>query len=541
MLHAETTGASAAEAALRWPDRAALVVGARRATYRQLWDETQLYARALLALGIGHGSRVGLYLPNCWEYVPLFQAIAAAGAIAVAVNARFREHELAFATAKVELDALFTSSGGHRFDGRSTFDRAIPALPGREGRAPLCVDIAASASTGRWLSIDDLLDRAAAVDESELASRIHEVRPDADCLIMFSSGTTANPKACRLSHRALTISARGLAERFELVQTDVLWDPLPLFHMSTMLPLAACRLNGACFVGVEHYEPGGALAELEATRSTIAYPAFATITSALIGHPEFVHTDLSRIRVMLNVGPAELLRRFQRALPHSVQISCYGLTECGGLSFYNRLSEPLDVRLETVGTAIPGVEVRILGEDGVPAAPAGIAGEIQLRGSTLFSGYYGDPELTAAVMTADGWLRTGDLGTLDAEGRLSYAGRIKDMLRVGGENVAAAEIESFLSTHPAIRLVQVIGVPDDRLDEVAAAFVELEAGAAMSEEDVARHCAGRIAAYKIPRYVRFVTDWPMSATKIQKFRLREGFSPERKVDVSAMLRSAAAV
>jgi acyl-CoA synthetase (AMP-forming)/AMP-acid ligase II len=531
-----TVAATLHHAARNWPDRPALIIGDRTASYEGLWNEASVCARALIAHGIRPGDNVGIYLPNRWDYVLLFLGITMAGATAVALNARFREHEILFALGKADVAAIFTGSSpdGH-FDGRGTLERAAPnladALPALRLRVDLDSDMPAD-----WTGWCAFLERAGSTAAGELADRLSAVRAGDDCLIMFSSGTTANPKACRLSHRALTISAAGQARRFHLRPDDVFWDPLPFFHMSTMLPLAACRLTGACFVGIEHFEPGAALEELERTGATVAYPAFSTITAAMISHPDFVRRDLSAIRLTLNVGPVDVLRKFQGAFPQASQVSCYGLTECGGLSFYNEPSEPLEQRLRTVGTPIEGVEVRIASSiDGVALAP-GEAGEIQLRGTTLFSGYYGDANLTEAAMSPDGWLRTGDIGMLDPDGRLTYIGRVKDMLRVGGENVAAAEIESFLATHPAIKIAQVVGVPDDRLEEVPAAFVELEPGAALNEVDVARFCAHRIANYKIPRYVRFVTEWPMSATKIQKFQLREAFAAERKMDIARVLR-----
>lgn len=519
-----------------WSSRPALTIGKRTATYAVLWSEATVCAEALIAHGVRPGDKVGIYLPNRWEYVVLFLSITMVGATAVALNARFREHEILYALAKAEVVVLFTGgTTASRFDGRGTLERAAPDLTGTLPMLRLRVDLD-RAPSGEWTGWHDFVGAPEQTVSRALADRMEAVRADDDCLIMFSSGTTANPKACRLSHRALTISGAGQAGRFRLGPDDVLWDPLPFFHMSTMLPLTACRLTGACFVGVEQFEPGSALEELERTRATVAYPAFSTITAAMISHPDFVRRDLSAIRLTLNVGPVDVLRKFQDAIPRARQVSCYGLTECGGLSFYNDPSEPLEQRLRTVGTAIEGVEVRIADSAYGTVIAAGEAGEIQLRGTTLFSGYCGDEALTAAAMTEDGWLHTGDIGSLDTDGRLTYVGRLKDMLRVGGENVAAAEIESFLATHPAIRIVQVVGIPDDRLEEVPAAFIELEPGKSLDELDVARFCVHRIANYKIPRYVRFVTEWPMSATKIQKFQLREFFVVERKIDVGRLSR-----
>ncbi|NMG41689.1 AMP-binding protein [Chelativorans sp. ZYF759] len=540
-------GATLAEARRRWPDSPALIMSGRSATHDEIWRQSETCAKALIAHGIGPHENVGIYLPNSWEYVILFNAVTMIGACAVALNARFREHELSYAVRKADLCALFTSTQGDgNFDGRKVLLRAFPEILAAKDLADLhpsdaptlkSVFLTEAADDETRPSWKEFLGKASAVPQAEFDRMFEAVSPEDDCLIMFSSGTTADPKACRLSHRALTLSGEGMARRFHLSSQDRFWDPLPFFHMSTMLPLAACRSVGACFIGVSRFEAGAALEEIERTRATIAYPAFSTITTAMMAHPDFAARDLSVLRLVLNVGPPDLLRKFQAAFPRAVQVSCYGLTECGGLSCYNELDETLEQRVTTSGRPIDGVEARIADLATGGTSAEGGTGEIQLRGTTLFSGYYGDEARTREAMTADGWLRTGDIGTIDADGRVRYVGRFKDMLRIGGENVAAAEIESFLTTHPAIRLAQVVGVPDGRLDEVAAAFVELENGAALTEIDVARFCAHRIASYKIPRYVRFVHEWPMSATKIQKFRLRENFAPDRMIDVSALLKA----
>ena len=224
---------------------------------------------------------------------------------------------------------------------------------------------------------------------------------------------------------------------------------------------------------------------------------------------------------MLNVGPEDLLRQMQAALPDVIQVTLYGSTEGGGAITYSQLDDGLDTRVATCGHPLPGCEVRIADPETGAEAAVGEPGEIQVRSFGLFSEYLNDPEKTAAAFDADGWYRTGDRGALDADGRLRFLGRLKDMLKVGGENVAAAEIESLLSTHPAVKLVQIVGVPDARLEEVPAAFVELRAGHEATAEELIAFCAQRIARFKVPRHVRFVSEWPMSATKIQKGPLRE--------------------
>jgi acyl-CoA synthetase (AMP-forming)/AMP-acid ligase II len=303
-----------------------------------------------------------------------------------------------------------------------------------------------------------------------------------------------------------------------------------------MLPLAACRAVGSAFIGTIAFDAKQALQVLEAERATIAYPVFPTITTALITHPDFAGRDLSSIRVVIDVGPADLLRRYIAAIPQAIHVNCYGLTEATGVPFYSELSDSDEERLESCGRPFTGVEVRIVDPETGEDAPTGEAGEIWLRGPCNFEGYYNDPDRTDEVFAGGGWLKTGDRGKLKPSGHLCYTGRFKDMLKIGGENVAAQEIENFLSTHPAVQIVQIVGVPDDHLQEVAAAFVELRPDAQVQPEELVAYCAGKIATYKIPRYVRFVSEWPLSSTKIQKFKLRDGFVPDGKLDVRAIVR-----
>jgi fatty-acyl-CoA synthase len=314
----------------------------------------------------------------------------------------------------------------------------------------------------------------------------------------------------------------GSADRF--------WDPLPFFHMSTMLPLAACRAAASTFIAQEHFEPGASLREISEQRATILYPSFPTLANALFEHPDFAARRFEHVRIVNNVGPPDLLRRYAALLPQATHVTAYGLTEAGGVIAFNDLDDTPTQLAETSGRPFDGVEVRIADPDTHAPLPDGEPGEILIRGPTLFSGYYKDAEKTDSTIVADGWLRSGDLGALAEGGRIRYLGRIKDMLKVGGENVAAIEIESYLCTHPSIKVAQVIGVEDARLQEVPAAFVELRDDARLSAREVIRYCVGRIASFKVPRYVYFVTDWPMSATKIQKFRLRERVDPADLID-----------
>jgi fatty-acyl-CoA synthase len=347
--------------------------------------------------------------------------------------------------------------------------------------------------------------------------------------MIYSSGTTAMPKGCPLSHEALVRTACEAGRtRFRFVAGDRFWDPLPLFHMSFILPLIGVLDAGGTFLSMVRFEPGAALAQLAAEGVTGMFPTFPAVTQALLQHPDYRPETLAHVRITNNVAPPDTLRAMQAAMPQAVQISAYGLTECGGVVAFNSPDDTYEQRMTTQGQPFEGIEVCAKDPDDPdgPACAAGERGELCVRGYNLFEGYYKDPEKTAAAFDAEGWFHTGDLGTVDAEGRVTYQGRLKDMLKVGGENVAAIEIESYLSTHPAVSIAQVVGVPDPKYVEVAAAFLELKPGAAVTEAEIIEFCTGAMSSFKVPRYVRVVTEWPMSATKVQKFRLRDQLADE---------------
>jgi acyl-CoA synthetase (AMP-forming)/AMP-acid ligase II len=292
-----------------------------------------------------------------------------------------------------------------------------------------------------------------------------------------------------------------------------------------------CFDLGATLISMLHFEPGAALAQIEKERATWLYTVFPPIAMALIRHPDMAERDLSAVRGLLNVAPPDTLRLMQDAFRPAVQVGGhFGMTECAGAITCNEWEASEEHQAETCGPGLPGVEVRVVDpETGAPLGPHQ-TGELQIRGYGVFEGYYRQPEQTAEMFDAEGWLRSGDQGRMDDDGRVTYLGRLKDMLKVGGENVAPSEIESHLSTHPAVKLVQVVGAPDERLDEVPAAFIELVPGRDLSAEDAVEFCRGQIASFKVPRHVRFVSseEWPMSATKIQKFRLQERIAKELK-------------
>ena len=535
MIEVTTLADHLDRAAERW-SHDALVFPHARVTFPELSERAEQIARSLRSLGVGPGETVAILMPNSIDYQACVYGTAKLGALPIPVNARFKSRELGHVLRDADVRVLITSDvSGDSIDYPALLREALPSLRGRGdgrlavGEAPALhhlVHLGAEEQEG-FVPRDEFLGLGNDVEPAEVRTLQARVRVKDTAMIMYTSGTTANPKGCMLGHESLVRTGYAFArERFFLGPDDRFWDPLPFFHMSTVLPLNGCLASGATFCAMEWFDPGVALDQLEQERCTVAFPSFETVWLAVLNHPRFPDADLSQLRIVNNVGVPERLEEMQRKVPQAVQVSAYGMTEGGGVICFNPTTDPLERRLHTCGPPFEGVEVQIVDPETLAVLPVGERGEICFRGYTVFDGYYGDPEHTASSFLAGGWFRSGDLGVLDDEGRVSYQGRVKDMLKVGGENVAAAEIEDFLAHHPAVQIVQVVGTPDSLYVEVPVAYVQLKPGASATEEELIDFCVGKIATYKVPRYVRLVNEWPMGGTKIQKFRLRERIAQE---------------
>jgi acyl-CoA synthetase (AMP-forming)/AMP-acid ligase II len=515
---ATTLGDLLLKASAAAPEADAVVFPEERWSYGELEARARALAGGLIGLGVRPRDRVGVLMANSPDSIASIYAITLAGAVIVPINTRYRAVELPFVVSDAGVRVVLTSDRIDDYvDLLGLLHDALPGLSEAPDPRALRLELApelrsvvvlGSARRPGTVSEDEFL--ALEVTTEELEFRRSGARVRDDALLLYTSGTTSLPRGCRLTHEAIVRNWATVARILQLGAGDRMWAPCPLFHLGAIGPLIACASAGAAFLSDTFFQPSRALALIDAEAATHLYPAYPPITQGLIDQAGFAEADLSPARVMLNVGPADLLRQMQAAIPNVVQLSLYGSTEGGGAITYSQLSDDLEARVTTCGVPLPGAEVRIAAD-----------GEILVRSFGLFDGYANDPEKTAAAFDADGWYRTGDRGELDAEGRLMFLGRLKDMLKVGGENVAAAEIESLLSTHPAVKLVQAVGVPDPRLEEVPAVFVELRSGRTASEGELIEFCGERIARFKVPRHVRFVSEWPMSATKIQKGPLRE--------------------
>jgi acyl-CoA synthetase (AMP-forming)/AMP-acid ligase II len=520
------------EVAARAPDEIALAFKGVELTYAQLLANGSRRARELKALGIGKGDNFGLLLPNSHELVEFLVGGALVGAVTVPINTRYRTGEIRHICRDGRLRAVVTTSAlDAHVSLRELLYGAFPEL--RLAQEPLRLSLADAPD----LRAVVLLDGADAglvpggtlrslSEEQPEPTAVDGPDPDDPIVIMYTSGTTANPKGCVTANSSLVANAADIAERFEVPAGDRWWNPLPMFHMGAILLMTAVFSRAGRFISMRHFEPEAAFDLIGEHQATVLYPLFPTITLELLHSPRFASLDQDRIRIICNVAPHDLQVQIQEAFPRAVLISAYGMTEVCGSAAYSNLEDPLDLRTTTCGQLLPSWDARIVDpETGLSLTP-GSPGELRIRGPYLFRGYFGDPGQTAAAIDDEGYLKTGDHCSLDAAGYLSFHGRLKDQLKVGGENVSALEVESFLATNPAIKLAQVVGIPDDRYGEVPAAFVELAPDSELTEPEVIEFCTGQIARFKIPRHVRFVTDWPMSSTKVQKFRLRDALVEE---------------
>lgn len=531
-------------AAQLWPDRPALILDGARLSHSELHELAQKTARGLWALGLRPGQHLAILMPNSVAYAALIYAAGMIGACALTLNARFRDAELRHALRASDTDMLVIGGQNLAFqDYRTTLVSLYPALADWDGRAPLelpelphlktIVNLSDPRET-LWPDDARLAGAADSIAPETMARQAAAVSADSPMLMMFSSGTTANPKACMLDHRSVSRIGAAFARRFELGPDRSVYNPLPFFHMSTMLPMAACRASGAAQICTLHFDPAEGLDVMERERPHFAYVSFPAIVGGLLAHDTFPRRDMSFVKFLHCVGPPDLMRRYQAAIPQAFFVNAYGLTEATGVPVWSHPDDALDLSFDTSGRPFDGIEFKTVDPETLEDLPEGVTGEIWIRGWPVFRGYYGDAEATARTIRADGWLRTGDLGRVTAAGHVIFDGRLKDMLKIGGENVAALEIEALLCRHPDIANAQVIPAPDDRLMEVAAAYVELVPGSTLTPAEVVTHCIGRIATYKVPRYVRIIREWPMSTTKIQKFRLPRDFKADEKFDIAAM-------
>jgi acyl-CoA synthetase (AMP-forming)/AMP-acid ligase II len=532
-LQATTLGDLLLTAADSQPDRMAVILPDQRSSYAEIRAAAFRKALSLQALGVGPGDHVGLLLPTGMDFVETMFATALLGAVTVPVNARYMPPELAYLVENADLKILLTTDKiAEAVNFVERLNLALPDLAQADARklelqgAPLLRNIVlyGKSEAPGMLTEDQFNMLAEQGDMDRLHMSRLQIRLGSTALILYTSGTTANPKGCMISHEAIVRNSAALADRYELTSEDSFWSPLPMFHIAAILPLTAIFAKGGTYVTTGYFQAGEALRMMEEDQVTATYPCFWTIMSDLVDHPDFEKTDLSRVKLMnanFAVQPPEIGEKMKKALPNAIFVGTFGMTETAGTVTTSRFDATEEQRFKRLGTPLSGMEVKAIDpETGEEAAP-GEKGEAWIRGYSTFTEYYKSPEKTAEALDDEGWFHSGDLISIDPDGQLMFHGRLRDMLKVGGENVAAVEIETWLQNHQAVKLAQVVGIPHPRLIEVPAAFIELEPGKSADEEELIAFCKGKIAGFKIPRHVRFVEEWPISSTKIQKFRLQD--------------------
>jgi fatty-acyl-CoA synthase len=508
-------------------DGLALVVREQgvRLSYREFGARVDAFAAGLLSLGLAPGDRVGIWSPNNAEWVITQFATAKAGLILVNINPAYRLSEAEFALSLSGCKALVTATRFKTSDYAGMVTALRPKLPALE----IVIQVGGVSVPGA-IRFEDALAHATPADHAQLAEIGAKLQFDDPINIQFTSGTTGTPKGATLTHHNVLNNGFFIGEAMRLTQEDRLCIPVPLYHCFGMvLGVLACVTHGAAMVFPgEGFDPLATLRAVAEERCTGLH-GVPTMFIAELEHPDFASFDLSSLRTGIMAGspcPIEVMRRAM-ALMHLRDITiCYGMTETSPVSFQTTLDDPIERRVSTVGRIHPHVEAKVIDAAG-RIVPPGAPGELCTRGYPVMLGYWGDEARTAEVIDRAGWMHTGDLATIDAEGYCAIVGRIKDMVIRGGENVYPREIEEFLYRHPKISDVQAFGVPDVKYGEEICAWIRVREGETLSEQDVRDFCAGQIAHYKIPRYIRFVESFPMTVTgKMQKYLMREAMTAE---------------
>lgn len=531
----ETIGGFFDRVAEKHPDSQALILRHQGVewTYAELQRRVDQLAAGLLALGIVPGDRVGIWGPNSAEWVLTQLATAKLGAIMVCINPAYRLYELEYALNKVECKALITDESFKTSDYLGMLNTLAPELeycePGALASTKLpklkhVIRMGSSSSAGMH-NFDQVCELATDADRAALVGLQTQLKPDDAINIQFTSGTTGNPKGATLSHCNILNNGYLTGEAMRLTPADKLCIPVPLYHCFGMvLAVLACVSHGATMVFPgEAFDPQQTLQTVQDERCT-ALHGVPTMFITELDHPNFSSFDLSSLRTGIMAGapcPIEVMKRVISEMHMRDILIAYGQTELSPINNITLPDDSLERRTETVGRAMPWVEIKVIDEAG-HVVPVGEKGEICTRGYSVMQGYWNDPEKTAETIDAAGWLHSGDIATMDACGYVRIVGRIKDMIIRGGENVYPREVEEFLYQHPAISEVQVFGIPDKKMGEEVCAWVQLNEGATLSADDIKAFCKDQITHFKIPRHIRFVSEYPMTVTgKIQKFVMRD--------------------
>ena len=529
----KTIGAALDEATERYGDKVALVFQNGAVTFNQLKQTSDTIARGFLGLGVGKGDKAAIWMAGYAEWAYVYYALARIGAIMVPVNTRYRPEEVEYLLNKSKAPILFLKEEPNK-NYIGLLKELCPGVGEASGSVPneqlpflKKIIVASDRRLNGCVSFEDLAKLGAGIPEDSLKQAAGKVGSEDIAMIQFTSGTTAMPKGAILFQAAMLRGACCGSQVLKLTDDDRFFSPQPFFHVGGSIQVMLAPIVSGCTMIVQPYfDAGEALELMERHRCNV-----------LMGHqPHYIeylnHPELKKRRLVLEKGmifaSPEVNKRVYDEMGIKKLISPYGLTEThiGGTAC--ELDDPLELRMTTVGKAMPGVEIGIRQPEGQQFLPQGQSGEVCFRGWCVTKGYYDDPQKTAEAIDETGWFRTGDLGVIGADGCLRLIGRIKDMIRVGGENVAAAEVEAVLLKHDAVKQAVAVGMADPRLAEVVAVFVEMKPASQSTEQEIIDYCRKHLASFKVPRRVVFVTDWPMTgAGKIQRFVLKDSLAQDR--------------
>jgi len=521
-------------------EREALIVPHQhvRWTYADLKRHVDELALGLMRLGLEPGDRLAIWSPNCVEWVMTQFATAKAGVVLVNINPAYVQNELEYSLNKVECKALILAPRFKTVDYISILQSLSPEMQDattcewRSASLPSLRSVIRLGPdrTSGMLNFDELLQPAAADDLVRLAERSAPLQFDDPINIQFTSGTTGKPKGATLTHHNILNNGFFVGEAIHLTPEDRVCIPVPLYHCFGMvIGNLGCITHGAAMVFPgESFDPLTVLSTVQAERCTALY-GVPTMFIAMLDHPRFAEHDLSSLRTGIMAGspcPIEVMRRVVETM-HMQQVTiAYGMTETSPVSFQSSIDDPLERRVATVGRVHPHLEVKVVDSDGC-IVPRGRTGELLTRGYSVMLGYWADETRTREAVDAAGWMHTGDLATIDEAGYCHIAGRVKDIVIRGGENIYPREIEEFLYQHPSVQDVQCVGVPDAKYGEELCACIIVREGLPVTEDEIRDFCRGKIARYKIPRYVRFMAGFPMTVTgKVAKYLLREQIAHE---------------
>lgn len=536
-LKGETIGDCFDNTVARFPDREALLSlhQGLRYTWSELQQAVNEAARALLALNVKKGDRVGIWSPNCAEWAITQFATAKIGAILVNINPSYRTHELEYALKQSGTSTLILQGKFKTSDYVATLAELAPELRDStpdsftsaklpELKRAICID-AACVLPG-MLSWQDMLTHADKVSAEQLADIQATLQFDEPINIQYTSGTTGAPKGATLSHHNILNNGLFVGRTMAYTENDRVVIPVPLYHCFGMvMGNLGCVTHGSTMIyPSDGFDPELTLQAVSEEKATSLY-GVPTMFIAELEHANFAQYDLSTLRTGIMAGsicPIEVMRKVIDKMNMQDVTICYGMTETSPVSLQTKTDAPLEKRVTTVGTIHPHLEIKLVSPETGAVVGRGETGELCTRGYSVMLGYWNNEEATAQAIDSSGWMHTGDLATMDEEGYVAIVGRIKDLIIRGGENIYPREIEDFLYTHPHISDVQVIGVPDEKYGEEVMAWVKLADGQQLTSDELKEFCKGKIAHYKIPRYVKFVDEFPMTVTgKIQKFKMRE--------------------